>query len=342
MRIVYAGTPEFAVPALAALASSAHEVVAVYTQPDRPAGRGRALSQSPVKTRALALGIPVLQPETLKTADAAATLAAFAPDAMVVAAYGLILPQAVLDVPTYGCINIHGSLLPRWRGAAPIQRAVLAGDERTGICIMRMEKGLDTGPVYREEAVTIGAHESAGQLHDRLAALGARLVVAVIDALAAGTARATPQPAEGVTYAHKLEKREAAIDWARPAIEIERAVRAFDPWPVAETTMNGEQLRVYEAEVVDSRATATDVATFVATSHFAAPGTVLAATPDGIDVATGDGTLRLKRVQQAGRKAVTAREFLNAGGRAATLVGARLGTPPEPSPGSTASRGSTP
>jgi methionyl-tRNA formyltransferase len=345
MRIVYAGTPEFAVPALDALASSAHEVVAVYTQPDRPAGRGRALAQSPVKVRALALGIPVLQPETLKTADAAATLAAFAPGAMVVAAYGLILPQAVLDVPRHGCINIHGSLLPRWRGAAPIQRAVLAGDERTGICIMRMEKGLDTGPVYREEAVAIGAHESAGQLHDRLAALGARLVVDVLDALAAGTAHATPQPAEGVTYAHKLEKREAAIDWARPAIEIERAVRAFDPWPVAETTLHGEQLRVYEAEALEagasSGATAADVAAFVASSHFAAPGTVLAATADGIDVATGRGTLRLKRVQQAGRKAVTAREFLNAGGRAASLVGARLGTHPD-APSSNAPRGSTP
>jgi methionyl-tRNA formyltransferase len=312
LRVVYAGTPDFAVPALNALDASAHALVAVYTQPDRPAGRGRALAQSPVKQRALELGLPVLQPPTLKTPDAAATLAAFAPDVMVVAAYGLLLPQAVLDVPRLGCVNIHASLLPRWRGAAPIQRAILAGDAETGVCIMRMEAGLDTGPVYRREAIAIGARETAATLHDRLATLGARLVVDVLDALAAGVTHAEAQPADGVTYAHKLDKREAAIDWSQPARELERAVRAFDPWPVAETRLDGEQLRVHDAIALDAAAGAP-------------AGTIVAAGPDGIDVATCEGTLRLLRVQSAGRKAVGAREFVNAGGRAAALVGRRLG-----------------
>ena len=318
LRLVYAGTPEFAVPALDALART-HAVVAVYTQPDRPAGRGRALAQSPVKQRALELGLPVEQPPTLKTPDAAARLAAYAPDAMVVAAYGLLLPQAVLDVPRLGCINIHASTLPRWRGAAPIQRAILAGDATTGVCIMRMEAGLDTGPVYRQESLGIGARETAGGLHDRLAALGARLIVDALAALEAGTARAAPQPADGVTYAHKLDKREATIDWRRPAAEIERAVRAFVPWPIAETRLAGEQLRVHEAIVREG-----------APGDLPAPGTIVAAGGDGIDVATGDGVLRLLRVQLAGRKPVTAREFLNAGGRSASLVGARLGGEPAP------------
>jgi methionyl-tRNA formyltransferase len=325
LRLVYAGTPEFAVPALAALAA-AHSVVAVYTQPDRPAGRGRALAPSPVKQRALELGLPVEQPVTLKTPDAAATLAAYAPDAMVVAAYGLLLPQAVLDVPRLGCINIHASALPRWRGAAPIQRAILAGDATTGVCIMRMEAGLDTGPVYRHESLAIGPRETAGQLHDRLAALGTRLVVETMAALERGTARAAPQPTDGVTYAHKLDKREAAIDWHRPAVEIERAVRAFVPWPVAETRLDGEQLRVHEAIVVAGRDRGgSDDA---GADADAAPGTIVAASADGVDVATGAGRLRLLRVQLAGRKPVTAREFLNAAGRAATLVGTRLGEVP--------------
>jgi methionyl-tRNA formyltransferase len=323
LRLVYAGTPEFAVPALAALAA-AHSVVAVYTQPDRPAGRGRALAPSPVKQRALELGLAVEQPVTLKSPEAAATLAAYAPDAMVVAAYGLLLPQAVLDVPRLGCINIHASTLPRWRGAAPIQRAILAGDATTGVCIMRMEAGLDTGPVYRHESLAIGPRETAGQLHDRLAALGTRLVVETMAALERGTAHAAPQPADGVTYAHKLDKREAAIDWHRPAVEIERAVRAFVPWPIAETRLDGEQLRVHEAIVVagSDRAGSDDE------DADAAPGTIVAASADGVDVATGAGRLRLLRVQLAGRKAVTAREFLNAAARAATLVGTRLGEVP--------------
>jgi methionyl-tRNA formyltransferase len=326
LRLVYAGTPEFAVPALSALAA-AHSVVAVYTQPDRPAGRGRLLATSPVKQRALELGLPVEQPATLKTPDAAATLAAYAADAMVVAAYGLLLPQAVLDVPRLGCINIHASTLPRWRGAAPIQRAILAGDATTGVCIMRMEAGLDTGPVYRHESLAIGARETAGQLHDRLAALGARLIVEAITALERGTARAVPQPADGVTYAHKLDKREAAIDWQRPAVEIERAVRAFVPWPVAETRLDGEQLRVHESIVVEGTDAAPG-ATSGPPHGVPVPGMIVAASAEGIDVATGAGRLRLLRVQLAGRKAVTAREFLNAGGRAATLVGTRLGEVP--------------
>ena len=317
LRVVYAGTPEFAVPALDAIAASPHALVAVYTQPDRPAGRGQALAQSPVKRRALELGLPVLQPPTLRAPDAAPTLAAFAPDVMVVAAYGLLLPQAVLDVPRHGCVNIHASLLPRWRGAAPIQRAILAGDAATGVCIMRMEAGLDTGPVYRAEPLAIGARESAGELHDRLAALGARLLVATLDELALGRASATPQPADGVTYAHKLDKREALLDWSRPARELDRAVRAYVPWPVAETRLDGEQLRVHAAEPRDAAGGGAG----------ARPGTVLAVTADGIDVATGGGVLRLTRVQQAGRRAVSAREFANAGDRARALVGRVLGDP---------------
>jgi methionyl-tRNA formyltransferase len=323
LRVVYAGTPEFAVPALDALVAAGHAVVAAYTQPDRPAGRGRSLAQSPVKRRALELGVPVLQPATLRTPDAAATLAAYAPDAMVVAAYGLILPQAILDVPRFGCINVHASLLPRWRGAAPIHRAILAGDAHTGVCIMRMEAGLDTGPVYASERLAIGARETAGELRDRLAALGGRLLVGVLAELEAGRAHAVAQPADGVTYAHKLDKREAAIDWSRSAVEIDRAVRAFVPWPIAETRLHGQQLRVHAAEVLPAQdAPAVRAA---AGDGVVPPGTVLRAGPDGIDVATGDGVLRLTRVQLAGRKAVSAREFLNAGGAAAALAGARLG-----------------
>ncbi|WP_170120164.1 methionyl-tRNA formyltransferase [Fulvimonas soli] len=300
MRVVFAGTPEFAVPCLAACRASGAEVVAVYTQPDRPAGRGRRLAPSPVKQAALEAGLPVEQPESLKSAEVQARLAAYAPDLMVVVAYGLILPRKVLAIPRLGCWNVHASLLPRWRGAAPIQRAILAGDAETGVDLMRMEAGLDTGPVLLEKRTPIRPDDTGGTLHDRLAALGA-------EALAEGLARtqagevlaAVPQPAEGVTYAHKLDKAEARLDFARPAIELERQVRAFDPWPVAEGEIAGEPLRIWAAQALDR-------------PHAAAPGSVLAAGREGIELACGKGVLRVTVVQRAGGRRISAADYLNA------------------------------
>ena len=318
LRVVYAGTPEFAVPALAALAAAGQTIVAVYTQPDRPAGRGRVASASPVKQAALALGIPVRQSASLK--EAAAEIAALAPALIVVAAYGLMLPPAVLALPRLGCVNLHASLLPRWRGAAPIQRALLAGDAATGVCIMRMEAGLDTGPVYACERVAIAARDTAATLATRLAAAGARLLVATIAALESGAAVATPQAAAGVSYARKLEKQEALIDWSASAAELDRRVRAFVPWPVAETRWRGAQLRVHEAEPL---AAAVAAAAVDGAAGAPAPGTILSATSAGIEVATGAGVLRLTRVQPAGRRIVAAHEFANAAG--GTLIGARFG-----------------
>jgi methionyl-tRNA formyltransferase len=294
MRIVFAGTPDFAVPALLAVAA-AQQVARVLTQPDRPAGRGLTATASPVKQAAARLGLPVLQPATLKTPDLQAELRVLAPDALVVAAYGLILPQAVLDIPRLGAINIHASLLPRWRGAAPIQRALLAGDRETGISIMRMEAGLDTGPLLLREAVAIGPDDTAGTLHDRLAALGAQLVAAALDGLARGTIAATPQPAEGATYAAKLAKHEARIDWTRPAAELERQVRAFNPFPGATARLRGTEIKIWRAAVTEAAGE---------------PGVVLALDPAAIVVACGRGALRLEELQRAGGKRLLAREFL--------------------------------
>jgi len=308
LRIVFAGTPEFAVPPLEALQAAGHELVSVYTQPDRPAGRGQALAASPVKRRALELGLTVEQPATLKTPDAVERLRGFGADLMVVVAYGLILPQAVLDVPRLGCWNIHASLLPRWRGAAPIQRAILAGDAVTGINVMQMEAGLDTGPVLLVRETPIGPRELGGELHDRLSLLGAEAIVAAIDEWQAGRISPAPQPSAGATYAAKLSKAEARIDWTQPAVAIDRQVRAFNPWPVAETTWDGKQLRIWQCEPEPSAAGAV-------------PGTVLESSGGRIVVATGDGALRLLQVQVAGRRAMSAVEFLNA----STLAGARLG-----------------
>lgn len=295
MRIVFAGTPDFAVPALEALAAAGHHVTAVLTQPDRPAGRGLAAAASPVKQAATRRGILVLQPPTLKTPATQDELRTLAPDALVVAAYGLILPQAILDVPRLGAINIHASLLPRWRGAAPIQRALLAGDRETGISIMRMEAGLDTGPVLLREALPIFPEDTAGTLHDRLAALGARLVVAALDGLARGTVVAAPQPVDGVTYAAKLEKHEARIDWNQPALQIERQVRAFDPFPGATARVRGTELKVWRAVPADGAGE---------------PGAVVATDARGIVVAAGSGALRLESLQRAGGKRLSARDFL--------------------------------
>jgi methionyl-tRNA formyltransferase len=310
LRIVFAGTPDFSVPALDALHAAGHSLVAVYTQPDRPAGRGRTMTASPVKQRALALGLPVEQPATLRHPEAAARLAGFAPDLMVVVAYGLILPQPILDVPWLGCLNIHASLLPRWRGAAPIQRAILAGDLRTGITIMKMDAGLDTGPMLLGRETAIGRGETGGQLHDRLARLGAEAVVTAIEEWTAGRLVPQPQPAEGATYAAKLRKDEAVIDWTRPAAELERLVLAFNPWPVAETCWRGQQLRVWRAAC---RADAPPGG--------ARPGKVIEAADGRILVATGLGTLRLDTLQLPGRKPTAAADFLKAN----ALAGCQLG-----------------
>jgi methionyl-tRNA formyltransferase len=299
MRIVFAGTPEFAVPSLRAAARQ-HEVVAVYTQPDRPAGRGRGLAASPVKLEAVARGIPVLQPESLRGAEARQVLRDLAPDLMVVVAYGLILPRAVLAIPTHGCWNVHASLLPRWRGAAPIQRAIQAGDTETGVGLMQMEAGLDTGPVLLEQRTPIGPDETGGQLHDRLAELGAQVLADGLGLLRAGIRPVPrPQPQEGVTYAHKLDKAEARLDWSRSAEELARTVRAFNPWPVAEALVAGERLRIHGAAAI-------------AADHGAAPGTLLAAGRDGIDIACGSGALRLRVIQREGGRAITAADWLNA------------------------------
>lgn len=310
MRIVFAGTPEFAVPALDALVAAGHDIAAVYTQPDRPAGRGRRLSPSPVKRRALALNVPVEQPESFRFGDVRSRLADHAPDVMVVVAYGLLLPQSVLEIPVHGCLNIHASLLPRWRGAAPIQRAIAAGDTETGISIMRMEKGLDTGPVLLERRVTISADETAASLHDTLAALGATAIVEALIRLASGDAKARPQDASRATYAHKLSRQEAAIDWSRPAAELSRQVRAFNPWPMAFSTLGEDTLRVLTATPLPLAA------------DRCSPGEIAATSVDGIDVATGEGLLRITQLQLSGKRPMNAAEFLNGHPLA---PGARLG-----------------
>lgn len=309
LSLIFAGTPEFSVPALEALIASRHRVLAVYTQPDRPAGRGQQVTMSAVKQCALKHQLPVEQPQTLKDPAAVARLAQWSADLMVVVAYGLLLPKQVLDTPRLGCVNIHASLLPRWRGAAPIQRAIQAGDEKSGVTIMQMDVGLDTGPMLLERETAITPRETAGTLHDRLAKLGAEAIVEALEAIAAGTAQLRKQPEEGVTYAAKIRKEEALIDWSKSAIEIDRQVRAFNPWPIAETRWNGQQLRVWEALPLDKKTSAT-------------PGTVIATSSAGIEVATGDGTLQLTRVQLAGRKAMHAADFLRAHRPEGAVLGA--------------------
>jgi methionyl-tRNA formyltransferase len=300
LRLVFAGTPDFAVPCLRACLESDAEVTAVYTQPDRPAGRGRKLTASPVKQAAMEAGVPVEQPHSLKDPEAQRRLANYAPDLLIVVAYGLILPQAVLDIPAIGCWNVHASLLPRWRGAAPIQRAIAAGDRESGVCLMGMEAGLDTGPVLLEKRTPIHGDDTGGSLHDRLSVLGAEV-------LAEGLRRAmdddlpapTPQPDTGVTYAHKLDKAEAILDFALPALVLERTVRAFDPWPVAVAEVAGDRLRIWAATALDR-------------PHDATPGEVLDTGPDGLDIACGEGVLRLRSVQRAGGRRVDIADYLNA------------------------------
>jgi methionyl-tRNA formyltransferase len=309
LRVAFAGTPDFALPALHALARSSHTLVGVLTQPDRPRGRGQRVTASPVKEAAQAYGVPIGQPASLRAEADRAPLIAWQPDVLVVVAYGLILPAAVLQVPRTGCVNIHASLLPRWRGAAPIQRAILAGDHETGVTIMLMEAGLDTGPILLQRPVPILNHETGGALHDRLAALGAEALLEALQGLDAGSLKPRAQPAQGVTYASKIEKAEARIDWRDEAGAIERKVRAFNPWPIAETSLDAEQLRIHAA-----RADPDD-------ADEAAPGTIVACTPLGIHVRCGTGSLVLTEVQRPGRKPVAGRELAGS----LTLVGRVLG-----------------
>jgi len=313
LRLAFAGTPAFAVAALDALHSAGFLVAGAFTQADRPAGRGLGLQPSPVKKRAVELGIPVLQPLTFKAPDAADALAALGVDAFIVVAYGLILPAAVLGIPRLGSFNIHASLLPRWRGAAPIQRAILAGDAATGVTIMRMEAGLDTGPVLGVRAEPILAEDTALSLHDRLSVLGGELIVSVLADLSVGPVPERAQPAEGVTYAAKIDKAEARLDWREDAASLARKIRAFNPWPIAETRLHGTQLRIWDAEPAPRDAPAAG----------AEPGLILAASDAGIDVACGRGALRILKLQLAGRKALCAREFINA----QKLDGARFDAP---------------
>ncbi|MEO7051359.1 MAG: methionyl-tRNA formyltransferase [Rhodanobacter sp.] len=300
MRLVFAGTPEFSVPCLEACRASGAQVVAAYTQPDRPAGRGRKLTPSPVKQAALAAGVPVEQPPSLKSADVQQVLADYRPDLLVVVAYGLILPRKVLAIPRLGCWNVHASLLPRWRGAAPIQRAICAGDEETGVDLMQMEAGLDTGPVMLQRRTPIRRDDTGGSLHDRLAALGAELLTEGLRRVLDGQSLpAAAQPEDGVTYARKLDKTEAKLDFSHAAIELERQVRAFDPWPVAEGTIAGETLRVRAAHAI-------------ARDHHAEPGQLLAAGHDGIEIACGQGVLRITALQRAGGRQISATDYINA------------------------------
>jgi methionyl-tRNA formyltransferase len=286
MRLVFCGTPAFSLPALEALQAAGHTLVGVFSRPDRPAGRGRKLQRSAVAQRAVDLGLPLFQPTRLDAA-AQALLRELAPAAIVVVAYGLILPQAVLDIPPLGCINIHASLLPRWRGAAPIARAVEYGDSQTGICIMRMDAGLDTGPVIARAVADIGAMETTDELQRRLALLGAELLVRTLPEWAAGRLRAEPQPTEGATYARKLGKEEARLDWQAPARQLARQVRAFNPTPVAWTQLDGERIRIWNARALSLPTPL-------------APGTVLAVESGSLRVATGDGILEVLEIQKAG------------------------------------------
>ena len=306
MKVAFAGTPDFAAAALRALIDAGFDVVLVLTQPDRRAGRGMKMHASPVKQLALAHGIPVDQPEKLRTGEQQAALRAAAPDVLVVAAYGIILPQAVLDIPRFGCLNIHASLLPRWRGAAPIHRAIEAGDAETGVTIMQMDAGLDTGDMLLREAVQIAPDATTGALHDTLAALGGRLIVDALGRLARGELTAEAQPR---TDAHKIDKAEARLDWRRPAVELERAVRAFDPFPGAIVSHDGAQFKLWRAALADCHG---------------APGEVLAADADGLVIACGTGALRAVELQLAGGRRQAAENVLP---KLALVRGERLDLP---------------
>lgn len=310
MRLVFAGTPDFAAAALNALIAAGHTLVGVYSQPDRPAGRGRKLQPSPVKQVALDHGIPVFQPETLKTPEAQAQLADLDPDVMVVAAYGLILPAAVLDIPGHGCLNIHASLLPRWRGAAPIQRAIAAGDDKTGITIMQMDEGLDTGTMLLKSVTAITDEDTGGSLHDRLAELGGKAIIEALDQLQRGTLAGENQDDNLACYASKLSKTEGHIDWSADAKAIERLVRAFNPWPGTYTDLDDQRIRIHQARAR-------------VTNSESPPGTVTQRGREGIDIACGHGTLSVTRVQLPGSRAQSVTDLIN-GGKALLMPGQEL------------------
>ena len=307
MKIIFAGTPEFAVPALQMLLESEHEVVAVYTQPDRPAGRGRKLLPGPVKSLALSANIPVFQPINLKQEADIEQLKSLSADLMVVVAYGLILPQTVLDIPKLGCINIHGSLLPRWRGAAPINRAIMAGDRQTGVTIMQVVKKLDAGDMLHKTVCTIGEQETASELHDRMMVMGAEGLAKTLALMDAQQLSPEKQDEALVTYAHKLDKSESEMDWTRSASDLARQVRGLNAWPVAQTKMEDKVMRIWQAKALADKSNAV-------------PGTVLEDTKH-IDVATGDGVLRLLEIQLPGKKRIQVADFLNAH----KVVGLQLG-----------------
>ncbi len=310
MRLVFAGTPDFAATALKALIAAGHTIVGVYSQPDRPAGRGRKLQPSPVKQVALDHEIPVFQPETLKTPEAQKQLADLNPDVMIVAAYGLILPKAVLDIPTHGCLNIHASLLPRWRGAAPIQRAIAAGDDETGITIMQMDEGLDTGAMLLKSLTAIDDSDTGGSLHDRLAELGGNAIIKALELLQKGELTGEPQNDELACYASKLSKTEGHIDWATDAKAIERLVRAFNPWPGTYTDLGDQRIRIHEARAL-------------VTTSDGLPGTVVQRDREGIDIACGNGTLRITRLQLPGSRAQSVNDLIN-GGKELLMPGQEL------------------
>jgi methionyl-tRNA formyltransferase len=315
LRIVFAGTPDFAAASLQALFETHHKVIAVYTQPDRPAGRGRKLTPSPVKKLALEQGIEVYQPLSLKNADAQQELAALKPDLMVVAAYGLLLPKVVLEIPRLGCINVHAYLLPRWRGAAPIHRALLAGDSETGITIMQMDVGLDTGDMLLKTQCPILPDDNSGALHDRLAALGASTLMQSLAAIENGSINRDVQDNDLACYAHKLEKQEGNIDWQQSADYLERQVRGLSPWPVAFTQLEGTTLRIWAASVQNNTQSGISDAL---------PGTVIAADKDGICIACGQGTLRITRLQLPGGTPLSSADIMNSR-RETFRLGTRLG-----------------